>query len=379
MKVKVIRDEAEFMRMKPVWDALLERCPDNMIYLTHEWMQAYWETIDLEKEREMLVLLVSEGDKPMAIAPLLILTERRLGRRCKTIRFFKYEGMRSHLILTEKPTEVINAILDFLRHNRRMWDMVVLNNLPLDSPNTKLLIEELKRSDFRFGYTPSRFSPYIPLKGDWSSYLASRSKSLRKEIKYKRRRAEREFRVEARRITYTEDVEVLMDKIVMVDAKSWRYKTGAAMVLNPDVRKSYYKLTKMANERGWLYIGLLEFDGRPVAFEYKLAYNGTVYGLRIGYDEEFRRYSPGLILRSFMLQKAFEDGMREFDMAGHNEDYKMRWTNHIREHIDLTIYNQISPFFILYLIPVLRGIKPLKRIKDALFKIGKRRSRPWKS
>ncbi len=375
MRVKVVKDEGEFMRMKPIWDVLLERCPDNMVYLTHEWMQAYWEAIDLEKERKMLILTVYDGNRPIAIAPFVILTEHRLGRKCRVIRFLGYDGMRSHLILTEKPVEAINAVLDFLHHNRHIWDLVVLDNLPLDSPNTELLIRELGKSKLRFGYTTSRFSPYIPLAGDWNSYLASRSKSLRKEIGYKRRKAEREHQVELKRITRTESVELLMDKIAEVDARSWRYKTGAAIILNPDVRKAFYRLTCLANKRGWLYVGLLEFDGRPVAFEYKLAYNGTVYGLRIGYDEEYKRYSPGLILRSFMLQIAFQDGMREFDLAGHNEEYKARWTSQIREHVDLTLYNQTSPFFILYSVPVLRRIKPLKKIKDNLLRVRKL----WKS
>ncbi|MCD6505944.1 GNAT family N-acetyltransferase [Candidatus Poribacteria bacterium] len=375
MRVKVVKDESEFMRMKPIWDALLERCPDSMIYLTHEWMQAYWGAIDLEKERRMLILTVYDGNRPIAIAPFVVLRERRLGRKCRVIRFLGYDGMRSHLILTEKLAEAINAVLDFLHHNRHIWDLAVLNNLPLDSPNTDLLIDKLWESEFRFGYTISRLSPYIPLTGDWNSYLASRSRSLRKEIKYKRRRAEREYRVELKRITRTENVDLLMDKIVEVDARSWRYKTGAAIILNPDVRKALYRLTRLANERGWLYVGLLEFDGRPIAFEYKLAYNGTVYGLRIGYDEEYRRYSPGLILRSFMLQTAFQDGMSEFDLAGHNEEYKARWTSQIREHIDLTLYNRTSPFFILYSVPVLRRIKPLKKIKDNLLRVRKL----WKS
>lgn len=379
MEIKVIRDMGEFIRLKPVWDALLERCPDNMIYLTHEWMQVYWETLDLEKERRMSVLVVYDGDTPVAIAPFVILTERRLGRRCRVIRLLGYDGMRSHLILTEKPDEAVQTILGFLYRNRRIWDLVELNNLPTDSPNTGLLIEGLKRSKLPFGYAPRRFSPYIPLEGGWDSYLASKSKSFRKEIRYKRRRAEREYRVEVRRIVRVENIDLLMDKIVEVDARSWRYKTGAAIALNPDVRKALYRMTQIANERGWLYVGLLEFDGRPVAYEYKLAYNGTVYGLRIGYDEEYKKFSPGLILRSFMLQSAFQDGMHEFDLAGHNDPYKARWTGHIREHIDLTIYNRCSSFFALYLIPVLRGIEPLKRAKDGLLAFLHRVNKGWKS
>ena len=60
----------------------------------------------------------------------------------------------------------------------------------------------------------------------------------------------------------------------------------------------------------------LRLDGRPIAFAYNLALEGTMHCYRLAFDPELYRFSPGLVNRFDALEYAFADGATRIEFLG---------------------------------------------------------------
>ena len=119
-----------------------------------------------------------------------------------------------------------------------------------------------------------------------------------------------------------------------------------------DRAKFYRLITAAAVNNGWATIWFLKLNDRFIAFEYGLAADGHVLLLAVDYDLEFRKFSPGTVLRSLLLEQLIERGMTIYDFAGTVYDYKLYWTKKLRLH---------SQFWVFH-----RGIKPFGPLKYSL-------------
>ena len=57
-------------------------------------------------------------------------------------------------------------------------------------------------------------------------------------------------------------------------------------------------------ERGRCEIHLLRLDGRPIAGQYTLTTDDTVYLPKFGYDQAFAHLSPGVVLLDYLFRRA---------------------------------------------------------------------------
>jgi CelD/BcsL family acetyltransferase involved in cellulose biosynthesis len=102
----------------------------------------------------------------------------------------------------------------------------------------------------------------------------------------------------------------------------------------------------MTSTKGWLFISLLKAGNKPIAYEYSLAYQGTVYHLKTAFDPEFSHYDPGYSLKHFTLTEIIEHmpSIQEYDFLGDAESYKLKWTPHVRPHVKVHIYRPRSGY-----------------------------------
>ena len=84
---------------------------------------------------------------------------------------------------------------------------------------------------------------------------------------------------------------------------------------------------------GWLRLAFLRLDGRAIAFQLDLELRSGYYSLKIGYDPEFERVSPGKILAFTMVSRAVTAGLDAYELLGTDEPWKDRWTDRAREQV----------------------------------------------
>jgi CelD/BcsL family acetyltransferase involved in cellulose biosynthesis len=191
------------------------------------------------------------------------------------------------------------------------------------------------------GYSPAQrtllSSPYVQIQGDWDSYLASRSKNLRRGIKRRLRRLEEQGKLE---FEIGENLdEALLEEGFELEALGWKGKRGTAILSHPETAGFYREIAEWAARERLLRLASLRLDGRLIAFELALQDERSYYVLKPAYDPELSSLAPGMLLMAEELRHAFDAGLETFEFLGADDEYKLRWANGCHERVRLQLFS----------------------------------------
>lgn len=223
-----------------------------------------------------------------------------------------------------------------LRASRR----VDIGFLPRSGSGQRLVGEEVQTRARCLVRTIER-SPYVQLEGDWESYDAALPGKRRADLRRRRRRLDDIGEVTMAR--EEEDLERLLAEGFEVEASGWKGQRQTAIAAQPVVRRFYERIARWAAEEGLLALWFLRIDGRPAAFAFCLADARAHYVLKIGFDNEFSRHAPGLVLTREMIRSAFQAGLSSYEFLGAEDKYKLIWTDHLHDRERLQIFPRAVP------------------------------------
>lgn len=182
-------------------------------------------------------------------------------------------------------------------------------------------------------------APFVRVAADWGSYANERiTRHQRLEIERCKRRLGEAGPLRYEWLAPSPDaIEPLLDEGFRVEASGWKARAGTAIDSQPATATFYREIARWAATKGWLRLGFLRVGMRPVAFELAFEQEGVVSLVKGGYDESAARFGPGVILLRDLLQDAFERGVREIDLLGSSEPYKLRWAHGTRERSEVAV------------------------------------------
>jgi CelD/BcsL family acetyltransferase involved in cellulose biosynthesis len=183
-------------------------------------------------------------------------------------------------------------------------------------------------------------SPYVDTSGDVDAYLATLSKSRRKEVRRRERRLD-----EMGELTFEmdhgtgDDLGARLEEGFRLEAREWKVAAGSAIVSSPARVAFYTAGARWAAEQGVLRLAALRLDGQAFASGYCLEQSGTLHFLKLGMDDAYAKYGPGLMINLRMIEHAFaRPELDTFDMLGEFEPYKADLTSTVREQVRLRVY-----------------------------------------
>ena len=118
------------------------------------------------------------------------------------------------------------------------------------------------------------------------------------------------------------ELDLLFADAEEIAKKTYQRGLGAGFAATPDVRKRL----GLAAQKGWLRGYVLYIGDRPCAFWIGMLYEKTFVSEYLGYDPEFRQYSPGMflimnVIEGFCAQKN-GDIVKELDFGLGHAEYK---------------------------------------------------------
>ena len=349
MKVKCIDTFVEFQDLRESWNDLLAQSAADSPFMTHEWFATWWRCFG--KKAQLHILQIEEDRKLVALVPLMLVKKTLSGTSLRILSFLanNHSGP-THWILGPKADEAVETVLQYLFRDFHHWDVLKLEYLPKESLSYRTLTAVLKKRGYLFAIKDSFQTMYVPISGTWDSYLASRSSKFRYTVRKKAREIEKVSGFEVNRFTRLEEVDGFMEMIFNIERKTWKEQAETSITARPELMNFYRSLAKVGNERGWLYFGLLKLFGQEAAYEYALNYKSKIYSMKISYDPAFAQYSPGQVLKAYILESAFEDGKKENDLLGNDEDWKQGYTSEARPLVTLYVFNWRPLPMLLYLL-----------------------------
>jgi len=301
------------------WSALLEAVPHAEVFQSFEWLSAWLDAF--WRGRPIAFLFVRESGRLRALAPLLPDDRGELWCPGSLVLPVNPHASRCEILVAAEPRASLEAVLDRLARTRGGFRLA-WRATDARSPLLAALAEVAPRRRMLTLTRPGPVSPVARLPGTWDGYLAARTPRVRHELARKRRRLEREGRVEIRALTTPEECARAFPELLRIEDASWKQRTASAFTADASVERFYADLGRRCAAAGWLRIHLLSLDSRPIAHVYGLAFRDRYYALKTSYDEGYSRLSPGSVLIAHALRDACERGLAAFDFLGVESRWK---------------------------------------------------------
>lgn len=312
------RDDIEvFDELEPWWNKQVG--PKNSPFLRTEWFRL-WAQCRIGSGKRLCVLVAREGAAPVAAVPLLKRGARLVALSDTDTDSFDMvcvDDVRIHTAVARKLLRCTYVRVDRLDGASRL----------IDNVNRSLGWRVRRALD----------APYIVTADGMEPVLAEMGKKLRSNV----RRGERHLRsmgeLSMEPSTPKEQVETTLKESMQLEASGWKGGIGRAVANSDEQARFYRQLAEVATVRDWLRLGVLRLDGRIIAFNFDLEYQGRLFGLTTSYDERLdARCSPGHVLLLKTLEHCVQRGVQTYELGGGNDNqWKLRWTSLTRRRYDV--------------------------------------------
>jgi CelD/BcsL family acetyltransferase involved in cellulose biosynthesis len=324
--VKIVDDWRSFEDIAPAWDDLAFSL-DGGPFASHDGLCAWWQAFG-RRLRPFIVTVWRDGAL-VGAAPLCIawtaVSPRLPFLKVNRLQLIANERVGfNQWLVAPGHEDVIPILLGVIRDRSNLWDVAVLE--PFAQSRVLDGIVETA-SDLCLPHTiETRFhSTVIDLSHGWSKYLASRSRSFRKNI---RNALQRVGASKHRILRETDGGFSILERMLALSVQSWKGRAGTAFGSDAASASYVRQLWERLGGNGEMSLYLLEMDGVAVASHASLRHKNAAYGLFADFDERYARWSPGRFMLSYVLQDCASSGLDRYDMLrrthfleGFSDDY----------------------------------------------------------
>lgn len=317
---------SELEALRTDWRRLAESAANP--FVTPEWFDAATRETP-ERDQRVLVSRNTHG----TIDAILPLVAEGDGSRRKLGFAGRVAGDEFRLLCGDPEREAsLGAEFGLALGELAVDHSVVLDNVEVADADWLRGMLEGAGGSLRARAVRANSLPYLDLTEwtRWEDYLASRSRNFRSQIgRYERRLREAHEVVFRRTATVTELDRDFGEFMRLHLAR--RHTVGGSAADRPAVRSLHHEFARLALERGWLRLWLLEVDGRSVAGWYGFSIGGRYAYCLAGFDPAWESSRVGWLVLARSMRDAIEEGADVYDLLLGQEPYKQRLTSTQRE------------------------------------------------
>jgi CelD/BcsL family acetyltransferase involved in cellulose biosynthesis len=303
------------------WDELSEHALVENPFYSRKVMLAALRTIDIETPLEALVVRGHNGEL--------------LGLFPYRVRLFPfvtadaacnlYQPSCTPLVRRERAREVVGAWLDAVQSSPNVPFLWRLRHMDLGSELIALLDDALaERGLCRVAANAYQRPRLTRLEGGVASHIQSVVPKRRlKDIERNIRRLEHLGDLLFERAREPGLITARLEQFLELENSGWKGISGSAFLSNEE-HSAFARSAFGSRDDGGniVTIDSLLLDGNPIAVSLNLQVRDTAFTPKCAYDEDYRRYSPGLVLEYLVIKAFYEDeAALEMDAATTREGH----------------------------------------------------------
>ena len=100
----------------------------------------------------------------------------------------------------------------------------------------------------------------------------------------------------SRALSAADDPQPWIAALLRLESGGWKGRSGTALACHAEEQSFFEEIAAAAFNRGQLMMQMLTLDNRAIAVHCGLRSGDQAYALKIAYDEEYQKYSPGVQL-----------------------------------------------------------------------------------
>jgi len=356
MNITIINHDKGFLLLEKEWNDLTERAHSSF-YSGFDYTKLTWKYSRSKNDR-LLIILVKKYDNIIGIAPLKISIKTRFNIKLRTIEFInEWQSDKPRVITLENERLIWDKIYRFLDTEFTKWDVI---SLVEQTPDNKPLQKFIIKSRYDTERLPDATSYYVALDMTWEDYLSSRKRKVRSNYNNRLRKLHAlPGKCLFDHISQPIDREHALARFIMLEKKSWKKSDNIGISMDTTHEKFYVDLLVNLGGNN-VSFHFLTIDSKDIAG--LLLFKGThfLYESHIVYDQEYSKYSPGILLRGEVLKAFFGSPYLKYDMLGMRAifpSHKIDWatgeekTNHVlirkmaSRAFPIVLYKKIKKIF----------------------------------
>jgi hypothetical protein len=222
---------------------------------------------------------------------------------------------------------VLAVLLDGL--GRLPWPLLWFDCVPFDWPHWQALLVGAERAGWRQMVRPRYRVGQVDMGSGFDAYSAGWSKSHRRNLRRDMRRLEEtgDTRLVLHRTLQPDEVEEPLRRALAIEDSGWKGREASSVLRSPEIFAFFLRQARQLAAWGDLSLALLEHAGQAIACEYGWVSKRVYYSYKIGYDETYRRYAPGHLVRWRLLEALATEGVERVDFCGPMTSALSAWSN----------------------------------------------------
>ncbi len=182
-------------------------------------------------------------------------------------------------------------------------------------------------------------SCYIQPQGSsWQDFEAKIGKKWRADFRNKLNRAKKSGQVSID--IFTPDIEKTQDEItecIRIESQSWKQQQGSSLSQQEKQQAFFRQYLAIAAQNKTLKICYFRIDDKAIAMHFGIENQQGLWFFKMGYDDTYRRYSPGMQLAHETIKYAFEQKLNTYEFLGAEETWQHAWPVSVHSYQSIII------------------------------------------
>lgn len=291
------------------WKQIRQQITRPSFYHLFGWYWGYTKYLDGSGESISYYVIRANND-PVAIVPV-----KRYERKLFGIPVLSLEtpdhnhlGLTDLILAEESGFSAYAAIQNVLESEGKRREVDVFR--VMESCEDSILNKYIEQQDaYRVIRTQVTKSKYIDCRVSYEVYLDKLTGRFKKNNRRKRRKAEKLGELEFDILDAQQDFDKKYETFLDLEASGWKGEKGRATAIkqHEDLHQFYGSLKAKLQGEAEVIINSLELDGKCIAAQYCIVVAGTVYLLKIAFDENYSEVSPGFLLLDELIRVVCEN------------------------------------------------------------------------
>jgi CelD/BcsL family acetyltransferase involved in cellulose biosynthesis len=321
-------------------DLFSDNFPENVVWPslssqfqspTYEfaWFSACANAFHGQDNRSLITI---EEDKVLlAIAPLSLF--RRKGITWQEIMGVRKLNEPGGLVYTNK--ESLSKLCRLIVNKGLPTQ---LGRLPADDISIQSFEKLSSNRGFLFKVNNTG-SPYIERDSSWEEYFDKLSSRRRQDYRRARRRLSDHGEVSVE-FTYptSQNLGPLLEETFHVEQANWKGKNQSAINCRPELKQFFSQYCHSLCDKQQLLISSLRLNNKMVAVQIIVEHAERWWILKIGYNDRWSKYSPGMQLMFDTIKETFKRKLDAIELLGTEEQWINIWPHKTHQFVTLVYF-----------------------------------------
>jgi hypothetical protein len=291
-----------------IQNLLKNSCEHNLYYLPEFLRQAHIE--GRPEDKIGAVMVRSSHQENSELIGLFLIEESRYGFLGPFNPLFlsrdNNAASTAPLLKKEFETQAVKRFLDWLEQSNFRNRVMCIEELKIEGKAWQFLKAELIARNREIKVLSTYQRPAVDTNSapDAQSYEQSIKGKTRQNLKRKFRKLE-----ELGELTFSVHVNdqrpSIVEEFLQLEMQGWKGEAGTALLSH--AKSANFARKFLGNAKyPEVRIEALRLDGRAIAMTMHIVADGNAYHYKPTYDENYSRYSPGILLHRWTMQQMYE-------------------------------------------------------------------------